>query len=295
MGTFSEFYTESVKTLGGSPIRRYKNTVGKRMGDQLYVHKNYAAEAIPPQILERAEKILKKEYPNFVYNSLVRGFKEGRDDKENYVRFDEAPDFDTAREPMVGYFVKVYDDGRIATGQSQSIWHHKWLWVKDDYRGFDVEKNKEWSRKWLGGMPETAKGTARTFSGQLKKYNIGEGFVPKPLDDFSTGTTGDMYAWMSPAGEMFPNGSISHFSAAKIIVSRRYGIREEDLPMMYLFGKGWFRITYSGNELFANNPSRRPTEKQVGELKNLAIEHGMSDIYWDTDDSYIKIWNIGEL
>jgi len=29
------------------------------------------------------------------------------------------------------------------------IYHHKWLFVKDDYQGFDVDKSKERSAEWL--------------------------------------------------------------------------------------------------------------------------------------------------
>ena len=29
------------------------------------------------------------------------------------------------------------------------IYHHKWLFVKDDYDGFDVEESKTRSRAWM--------------------------------------------------------------------------------------------------------------------------------------------------
>ena len=108
-----------------------------------------------------------KEYGAFPYNSIMF------DSKKDVVRFDEAPDFDTAREPRVGRYVSVdLATGTAKEGKSDFIWHHKWLWVKDDYTGFDVDASREWSRKWASAMPEVAKGTERTFSEQLKKHNI---------------------------------------------------------------------------------------------------------------------------
>ena len=32
--------------------------------------------------------------------------------------------------------------------KNPQIWHHKWMWVKDDYSGFDVEKSKMRSELW---------------------------------------------------------------------------------------------------------------------------------------------------
>ena len=96
------------------------------------------------------------------------------DHKTNLIRFDEVSDFDTAREPHVGKYIAVFPDGNIREGQSNNIWHHKWLWVKDDYQGFDVNKSMEWSKTWLGKVPEIAKGTDNSFKTQLQKYGLEE-------------------------------------------------------------------------------------------------------------------------
>ena len=112
-----------LKTLKGSVIKRSsKYGVGKEIGGQIYFHKNYVDD-ICPNLYELAKDILEEEYPDFKYNCLMYDKK-----KPDTLRFDEAPDFDSAREPMPG---------------------HKWLWVKDDYKGFDVEESYEWSKKWL--------------------------------------------------------------------------------------------------------------------------------------------------
>lgn len=151
----------SIKTLAGTTIKRYKNLVGKQVGEQIYVHKNYASEVIPADLLDKAPS-------NFTYNTVMYNTKTGA------IRFDEAPNFDTAREPRVGNYVTINPDGTQTIGKSESIWHHKWLWVKDDYAGFDVAQSKNWSRQWLSKVPEVAKGTVRSFEDQLKKYNVTE-------------------------------------------------------------------------------------------------------------------------
>ncbi len=88
------------------------------------------------------------------------------------VRFDEAFDFDTVREPHVGNYVTIFPDGVVKEGNSLNIWHHKWLWVRDDYGGFDVDESKRWSEKWLSKVPEIAKGSDVTWNAQLKKYGV---------------------------------------------------------------------------------------------------------------------------
>lgn len=155
-------------TLRGSPIHRYRNNVGKQIGSQIYVHKNYANEVIPAAIWDKANDILIRSNPNFDFNSVVF------DVKAKTVRFDEAPDFDSAREPHVGNYIMVYVDEKRPprVGHSDSIWHHKWLWVKDNYSGFDVDKSKEWSRIWLTKVNGPAKGTNRSWQSQLNNSGL---------------------------------------------------------------------------------------------------------------------------
>jgi hypothetical protein len=161
---------ESHKTRRGSVIKRHKDVVGKQVGKQLYVHKNYAAEVVPNDILKKAIAILAKKLPNFQYNCIMW------DAARPIIRFDQAPDFDTAREPHVGDFVVV--DPRnpdfVSQGHSNSIWHHKWLWVMDDYRGFDVAQSKAWSDLWLSKLGEPAKGTDFSWNAQLSKVGLAE-------------------------------------------------------------------------------------------------------------------------
>ena len=137
--------TSLLKTLKGSIIKRSsKYGVGKEIGGQIYFHKDYVNE-ICPELHDIAKAILEEEYPEFKYNCLMYDKK-----KPDTLRFDEAPDFDTAREPIPGTMFSVdTSTGKIIKRYSSQIWHHKWLWVKEDYKGFDVKESYEWSKKWL--------------------------------------------------------------------------------------------------------------------------------------------------
>lgn len=159
---------EVIKTQRGSDIRRYKNIVGKQVGPQIYVHKTYAHEVIPHDHLRKAAETLKRVKPNFKFNSVMWNSKTGE------IRFDEAPDFDAAREPHVGQYISIFLDGKTREGRSNAIWHHKWLWVKDDYRGFNVDKARQWSILWLSKLPSAAKGSDASFNTQLQQHGLSE-------------------------------------------------------------------------------------------------------------------------
>lgn len=158
----------SLRTKHGSSIKRYKNNVGKQVGSQIYVHKLYADEIVPKALLQKAEHKLTTSNPDFDYNTIMF------DPKQGVIRFDQASDFDSAREPHVGDYIIVYINGErpLQVGHSDSIWHHKWLWVKDDYTGFNVDKSKEWSRIWLAKLDEPAKGTDLTWNSQLRNVGL---------------------------------------------------------------------------------------------------------------------------
>lgn len=153
----------TLKTLRGSPIKRSKYGVGKEIGGDIYVHGSYALSVIPKDILD----FTIEQIGDFKYNCIRYS------PKTLSVAFQEVPDFDTAREPVVGDYIVVSRDGSIRKGHSDYIFHHKWLWVKDDYKGFDVQKSWEWSRKWLNVLTEPSDGNGiKRWLEQLKRFNI---------------------------------------------------------------------------------------------------------------------------
>lgn len=158
---------DAYKTLKGSVVKRSKYGVGKQMGSQVYLHKDYVSDVIPKKVWENALKVLDDADSGFEYNCVMYDTKTGN------VRFDEAPDFDEAREPIVGDTITVKPDGTVKRGHSNYIWHHKWLWVKNDYQGFDVNQSKAWSNKWLGTLTETADGNGiERWNAQLDRFNL---------------------------------------------------------------------------------------------------------------------------
>ncbi len=133
-----------LKTQKGSAIKRSKYGVGKAIGGRIYVHKNYVDRLPFSNIVHGAMTSLMTQAPHFNYNAV------SVDPKTHKTTFIEAPDFDSAPEPTVGRYITVDKDGNAKPGVSKQIWHHKWLWVDDDYKGFDVEESFQRSKRWLG-------------------------------------------------------------------------------------------------------------------------------------------------
>lgn len=117
--------------------RRYKNNVGKSIGGCVYVHKAYAEEVAPNLALY---KDLLSHAPLF---DIVKFKLRSKD-----ISFISCPNFDTEDEPQVISSCSHKSKPWKAPA-SGVIYHHKWLFVKDDYEGFDVEASKERSRRWM--------------------------------------------------------------------------------------------------------------------------------------------------
>jgi hypothetical protein len=133
--------SRALKTKKGSLIKRSKFGVGKLIGGYLYLHRNYIND-LPPELKQKI--IAAEEYlDGFEYNTVKVGLK------NDVVTFINSSDFDESPEPTVGKYVSINSSGDTKTGSSNAIWHHKWLWVKDDYQGFDVEDSFERSKKYL--------------------------------------------------------------------------------------------------------------------------------------------------
>lgn len=158
-----------LRTMKGSVIKRSKYSVGKEIGGQIYFHLDYITDIVPTDEIAKAYDIMKDNYQDIDdYNICVY------DPKLKTLRFVECPDFDEDSEPRVGYYITVnLETGEIKEGYSNTIYHHKWLFVKDDYTGFDIDESYEWSKEWLSKLPEKADGTNQErWINQLRKYNI---------------------------------------------------------------------------------------------------------------------------
>ena len=160
---------QPLKTLRGSKIWYSKFGVGKQVGSKIYFHKSVHDKIVPQHIWDKAVEILECERPLLGIETVCYDFK-----KPNVVRFDHCVGFNTQSEPMVGdmIYVDINLDRVIRQTYNQQIYHHKWLWVMDDYKGFDVQKSYEWSKLWLSKVNETASGYSYKWEEQLKKYNL---------------------------------------------------------------------------------------------------------------------------
>ena len=97
--------------------------------------------------------------------------------KENKVTFILCHDFDSADEPLPNYYIN-FKDGQPITTKGFQIWHHKWMFVDDDYMGFDVEHSKQRSYKWVTTMKDvnySKIGNPNIWEQLLKKYKINDG------------------------------------------------------------------------------------------------------------------------
>jgi hypothetical protein len=121
--------------------QRYKGDVGKFIGGDLYVHKS-AMDVLPQKEMEMAESKLPEdfEYEIVKYNAAQGSFS-----------FIASPDWNTAKEPIVGDAYKVSRNGDVGVTKQKAdpqIYHHKWNFVRDNYDGFDVRQSIQRSIDW---------------------------------------------------------------------------------------------------------------------------------------------------
>ena len=146
--------------------------VGKVIGgNQVYFHKNYIGSQ-PKKVQDLYNSALEKLPSDHNFNTLM--YMKGKGDTPDTIRFDESADFDTAREPTPGKMIAVDANGNVAERNSNQIFHHKWMWVGDDYRGFDVNKEYGWSKQWTSKVDN--------FSGIGKKENWNKILKEKGLE-----------------------------------------------------------------------------------------------------------------
>ena len=99
--------------------------------------------------------------------------------KNNKVSFIASPDWDTAREPLVGdsYVTDIFDVQFKTIKSKGQIYHHKWMFVSDDYNGFNIQESKEWSDIWTKILPRNREvksriGYKKYWNEILKEFNL---------------------------------------------------------------------------------------------------------------------------
>jgi hypothetical protein len=152
--------------------RSKKYSIGKTIGSNTWVHKQYET-VFPKAVLQEAKKHLPKDFDYTVVKY---------DSKAEAVSFIQSPDFNSSSEPLVGDVIRISSDGavkKIRSGKNPMIYHHKWLMVDDDYRGFDVEQSVIRSSTW-----KTLIGVNREISSRIGRRNYWlDEIVPKIVED----------------------------------------------------------------------------------------------------------------
>lgn len=123
------------------PKRSKRFGVGKEIGGAVYVHRQY--EGVLPEEVTEAKRALPDDFDYDVVKF---------DLQSKATSFIRSADFDTAHEPTVGQSIRVAHDKSIKRTDPSSdpfIYHHKWLFVSDDYTGFKVQASIRRSQQWL--------------------------------------------------------------------------------------------------------------------------------------------------
>lgn len=130
------------------PRRCPEYGVGKKIGGAVYVHRKY--ESVFGSLVIDAREQLPQDFEYTVVKLNLANAT---------LSFVQVPEFDTAPEPTVGLVIIVKKDGTtrsIRPPADPFIYHHKWLFVADDYAGFDVAATKLRSLAWMS-LPDVDK------------------------------------------------------------------------------------------------------------------------------------------
>ena len=156
----------------------------KTVGSAHYVHRSNIDELYIKYVKE-------KDKANFV---KFISYVEHNGPRYDIVKYDDkgsitlitSPDWNIANEPLVGmcYHWKsgswfdnlgVIGDCRV-TKNFRQIYHSKWMFVSDNYKGFDVELAKQRTKLWnsLPDIKEVKKyiGYKKYWVEYLEKYGI---------------------------------------------------------------------------------------------------------------------------
>lgn len=120
------------------PHRSRRYGVGKEIGGAIYIHRS-AEDVLPPDVIARGRSCLP---PDFEYHVVKYN------PKSDTVSFVEAPDFDNVPEPSLHRVFTILPNGssQLRDFGGKIIYHHKWLFVREDYRGFDLHESQCRSR-----------------------------------------------------------------------------------------------------------------------------------------------------
>lgn len=125
--------------------RNKKYGVGKQIANDLYFHKKYLDSFDFAPAVKQKISLLPSD---FTFN-IIRFNLKNKD-----CSFMDSPDFDSSFHPIIKASFKINSDNTSnqkipkITGENPPIYHHRWLFVKDDYNGFNVDVDFKYSQLW---------------------------------------------------------------------------------------------------------------------------------------------------
>jgi hypothetical protein len=205
MISFKQFICEAdlnsqLKSLGLKRTNKFGG-IGKEMGSDIYLHRKYE-HTLPQELLAAAKS---KLTPDYGYTAVKYNPKTGT------FSFIKSNDFDSNPEPSVNGGVTVKADGTSKPfGDAGWIWHHKWMWVADDYDGFDVEESKKRSLQW-----SSLQGISKARIGQRRYWE--QNVLPLIKEEKEQ----DIFVLLSDkVGKEFDGSSVSIPAGTKLYIDR---------------------------------------------------------------------------
>lgn len=129
-------------------IRYAKYGIGKSIGGKIYVHKSYEHVFYDDPETNSYYTNAQKHVSGFNNKYIVVAYNQ----KTKVFTFSWCADFDTNPEPTIGEQHVVYPDGTVKilkmNSENPYIYHHKWMMVGPDYKGFDVAASTRRSFLW---------------------------------------------------------------------------------------------------------------------------------------------------
>jgi DNA phosphorothioation-associated putative methyltransferase len=123
------------------PVRSRRFGIGKEIGYAVYLHRDY--EDRLGSTVEWAKRHLPTDYE---YNVVKLN------QRNDSVSFIHCPAFDIEHEPAIATIMVVNANGNVQNRNMPSdpyIYHHKWLFVDDNYQRFDVDESRARSKRWI--------------------------------------------------------------------------------------------------------------------------------------------------
>jgi len=114
------------------------------MAGAVYVHRS-AEDILPTDLLAHRKAALPGDFEIYhvvKYNRRTGAFS-----------FALVPGFDFEPEPVIHAVATVSENGRVRVRRyrdDRPIYHHKWMFVAPEYRGFDVRQSEARSERWTG-------------------------------------------------------------------------------------------------------------------------------------------------